>query len=58
MPKNDFDAFHYLTNVLGNWDEFCRSHKNFALAIKILLEENKHLKEYNQILQELLLTEE
>ena len=58
MKEKDFDAIFYLTQVLDNWEEFCNSHRKFATAIKLVLEENRHLKEYNHCLQELLLTDE
>jgi hypothetical protein len=32
-------AIKYLESVLNNWSEFCREHKQFALAIKVLLQE-------------------
>jgi hypothetical protein len=36
---NTAEARRYLQNVVGTWDEFCRSHRRLALAIKIITEE-------------------
>lgn len=33
------EAILYLQNVLDTWSEFCKEHKPFALAIKVLLQE-------------------
>lgn len=41
----------YLTNVLDNWTEFCKSHDKFAQAIAAILDENKRLKAENEALK-------
>ena len=38
------DDIKYLKNVLRNWREFCRTHKNIERAIKNLIAENEMLK--------------
>lgn len=36
--------YEYLTNVLQQWDAFCKGHRLFEKAIKDLLVENERLR--------------
>ena len=40
----------YLINVVTQWKEFCKSHKNFEKAINEILSENQSLKSQNAYL--------
>lgn len=44
----------YLTQVLKQWGEFCKSHSRFETAIKDILAENERLKAENEEKQELI----
>jgi hypothetical protein len=38
---NKEETIQYLQNVLDTWTAFCKEHKVFVLAIKVLLQEVK-----------------
>ena len=40
----------YLLNVVNQWKEFCKSHKNFECALNDILSENQSLKNKNAYL--------
>lgn len=42
---------NYIENVLSNWSEFCKSHKQFEKALQNLIIENNDLKLKNQELK-------
>lgn len=47
MEKNN-SSVEYLKNVLISWDEFCKQHSKFEVALKDVLEENERLKVKHQ----------
>lgn len=44
-------SYSYLLNVVNQWKEFCKGHKNFEKAINDILCENQSLKSKNSYLQ-------
>lgn len=45
-----YSAQSYLFNVVNQWREFCKGHKNFEKAINDILAENQSLKNKNAYL--------
>lgn len=45
------NAKAYLLNVVSQWKQFCKSHKNFEDAINEILAENNSLKMRNLVLK-------
>lgn len=43
-------AQSYLLNLVNQWKEFCKSHKNFEKALNDILTENNRLKAQNSYL--------
>ena len=42
----------YLSNIITNWDSFCKGHRKVVESIKVVMEENEALKYENFVLKE------
>lgn len=50
--KREVIGSEYLSNVIANWDSFCKGHRKVVESIKVVMEENEALKYENFILKE------